>query len=101
VTDDLERFVAAQEGVYPGVVRELRSGRKTGHWIWFIFHRSRASRRSSCPGSMRSRRWTGQAYLAHQVLGPRLRECAELVLATRDVGRGHLRSLDAMKVARA
>ena len=34
---DLERFVAAQEGVYEGALRELREGRKTGHWIWFIF----------------------------------------------------------------
>ena len=34
---DLDRFVAAQEGVYDGVVREIRAGRKTTHWIWFIF----------------------------------------------------------------
>ena len=34
---DLDRFVTAQEAVYPGVLDELRRGRKTGHWIWFIF----------------------------------------------------------------
>ena len=37
MTHDLERFVAAQQGVYPGVVAELRAGRKTGHWMWFVF----------------------------------------------------------------
>ena len=34
---DLERFIAAQEGVYAGALGELRGGRKTGHWIWFVF----------------------------------------------------------------
>ena len=34
---DLERFVTAQQGVYDGALRELLQGRKTGHWIWFIF----------------------------------------------------------------
>jgi uncharacterized protein (DUF1810 family) len=37
MTHDLERFVRAQEGVYEAVLEELRRGRKTGHWIWFIF----------------------------------------------------------------
>ena len=33
---DLDRFISAQQGVYDGALAELRSGRKTGHWIWFI-----------------------------------------------------------------
>jgi uncharacterized protein (DUF1810 family) len=47
---DLNRFIEAQAGVYPGVLRELERGSKTGHWIWFIFPqisglgRSRTSR---------------------------------------------------------
>ena len=78
---DLERFVQAQEGVYPHVTDELRRGRKTGHWMWFVFPqvaglgRSEMSRRYAISSLDEAR-----AYLAHPVLGPRLRECAELML---------------------
>ena len=97
---DLERFVAAQRHVYGDVVAELRAGRKTGHWIWFIFPqiaglgRSETSRFYALESLDEAR-----AYLAHPVLGPRLRECAGLLLAT--TGRtavGILGSIDAMKV---
>ncbi len=80
---DLERFVAAQEGMYPSVVAELRAGRKTGHWMWFVFPQvaglgmSEMSRRYAI-GSLDE----AVAYLEHPVLGPRLRECAGIVLAT-------------------
>lgn len=97
---DLERFVAAQAGVYEGALRELRAGRKTGHWIWFIFPqlvglgRSEMSRRYGIVSLDEAR-----AYLEHHVLGPRLRECVSAVLATPGVSAvkifGHL---DAMKV---
>ena len=82
---DLERFVAAQEHVYDGVVAELRAGRKTGHWMWFVFPQvaglglSEMSRFYAIASLEEAR-----AYLEHPVLGPRLRECAGLVLATRD-----------------
>ena len=81
---DLERFVTAQQGVYEGVLEELRGGRKTGHWIWFIFPQvaglgfSSMSRHFAV-GSLEEAR----AYLDHPVLGARLRECAEVVLATK------------------
>jgi uncharacterized protein (DUF1810 family) len=81
---DLERFVAAQEGVYRDVVAELRAGRKTGHWMWFVFPQvaglgmSEMSRRYAI-GSLDE----AVAYLDHPVLGPRLRECAAIVLATQ------------------
>jgi uncharacterized protein (DUF1810 family) len=81
---DLERFVAAQSPVYPTVLGELRGGRKTGHWMWFVFPqveglgRSELSRRYAI-GSLDEAR----AYLEHPLLGARLRECAQLVLATR------------------
>ena len=97
---DLERFVGAQQSVYAGVVAELRSGRKTGHWIWYVFPqiaglgRSEMSRRFAIDSLEEA-----QAYLAHPVLGPRLRECAGIVAATR--GRSVEQifgSLDAMKV---
>src|SRR3954469_24266703 len=98
---DLERFVQAQEGVYAGVVDELRRGRKTGHWIWFVFPqiaglgRSETSRRYAI-GSLDEAR----AYLAHPALGSRLRECAGLLVAA-DAGRTAaqiLGELDALKV---
>jgi uncharacterized protein (DUF1810 family) len=78
---DLERFVTAQAGIYEAVVRELRAGRKTSHWMWFVFPQiaglgtSSMSRRYAISGLDEAR-----AYLAHPALGPRLRECARLVL---------------------
>jgi uncharacterized protein (DUF1810 family) len=79
---DLERFVAAQDPVYAEVIEELRRGRKTGHWMWFVFPQvaglghSPMSQRYAI-GSLDEAR----AYLAHPVLGARLRECIDLVLA--------------------
>jgi len=85
MTHDLERFVAAQQDVYPGVVAELRAGRKTGHWMWFVFPQiaglgfSEMSQRYAI-GSLAEAR----SYLAHPVLGTRLRECAAAVVAVED-----------------
>jgi uncharacterized protein (DUF1810 family) len=97
---DLERFVLAQEGVYPGVLEELGRGRKTGHWIWFIFPQiaglgsSVVSRHYAISGLDEVR-----AYLAHPVLGPRLCECAGLVLAIEgSTAEQIFGSLDAKKV---
>jgi uncharacterized protein (DUF1810 family) len=86
---DLGRFVEAQTGVYDQVTRELREGRKRSHWIWFIFpqiaglgHSSMAQRYAITSLD------EAKAYLADPVLGPRLRECTELVNAIegRDIG---------------
>ena len=97
---DLERFVAAQEGVYEGALRELRQGRKTGHWIWFTFPqlaglgRSEMSRFYGIESLAEAR-----AYLDHPVLGARLRECVGAVLATSGrTAEEIFGSLDAMKV---
>jgi uncharacterized protein (DUF1810 family) len=97
---NLERFVSAQGGIYPGALRELRAGRKTGHWIWFIFPqlaglgRSEMSRRYGIESIDEAR-----AYLAHPILGPRLLECAGAVLGTSGVTADQIfGSLDAMKV---
>jgi len=77
---DLQRFVDAQDRVYDGVLGELRAGAKRSHWIWFIFPQL------SALGSSSTAKLFGveslaeaRAYLAHPVLGPRLRECARLV----------------------
>jgi uncharacterized protein (DUF1810 family) len=78
----LERFVEAQERVYDAVLGELRSGRKRSHWIWFVFPQLRGLGHS--PAAQHygiSSLDEARAYLAHDVLGPRLRECARLVAA--------------------
>ena len=97
---DLDRFVVEQERVYERVLAELRQGRKTGHWIWFIFPQiaglgfSDMSRRFAIASLAEAR-----AYLAHPVLGARLRECAELVLASRArTAEECFGPVDAMKV---
>jgi uncharacterized protein (DUF1810 family) len=83
VGSDLDRFLAAQQGVYDGVLDELRRGRKTGHWIWFIFPqlgglgRSETSRYYAISSLEEAR-----DYVAHPVLGARLRQCAGLVLSS-------------------
>ncbi len=80
---ELERFVAAQRPAYDGALRELRSGRKTGHWMWFVFPQIEGLGQSKM-----SRFYAiasldeAAAYLAHPVLGARLRECAAALLAT-------------------
>jgi uncharacterized protein (DUF1810 family) len=82
---DLQRFVDAQDRVYATVIDELRGGRKRGHWIWFVFPQLRGLGRS--PTALHygiASLGEARAYLAHDVLGPRLRECARLVAAIDD-----------------
>ena len=97
---DLERFVVAQRGVYEGVLEELRRGRKVGHWIWFIFPQIAGLGYSAMSQQYAiSSLDEARAYLAHAVLGARLRECTEIALAT--TGRTALEifgSIDAVKL---
>jgi uncharacterized protein (DUF1810 family) len=97
---DLQRFVDAQEHVYGGVLEELRRGRKTGHWIWFIFPQIAGLGRSATSQEFAIATLDeARAYLAHPVLGTRLRECCELVLAiTERTADEVFGPLDAMKV---
>jgi uncharacterized protein (DUF1810 family) len=81
----LDRFLAAQEDVYSGVCAELRSGAKRSHWMWFIFpqiaglgHSALAKRYAIA--SLEE----AVAYLDHPLLGPRLRECTDLVMAVKN-----------------
>jgi uncharacterized protein (DUF1810 family) len=79
---DLQRFVDAQAPVYRRVVAELRHGQKQSHWMWFIFPQLAGLGHS--PMARRfaiSSRAEAVAYLGHDVLGPRLRECTALVNA--------------------
>ena len=97
---DMERFVEAQEGVYEGVLRELRAGRKTGHWIWFIFPQVAGLGRSEMSQFYGIESLDeARAYLDHPILGLRLRECVSAVLATSGPTADQIfGSLDAMKV---
>lgn len=77
---DLGRFTDAQDRVYPQVLDELRHGRKRTHWMWFVFPQLRGLGHSATAVHYGiSSRAEADAYLAHDVLGPRLRECARLV----------------------
>ena len=98
----LDRFVTAQDagGTYQRAVAELRAGRKTSHWMWFVFPQiaglgmSAVSRQYAISGIDEAR-----AYLAHPVLGPRLRECAAIVAGTEGrSAEGIFGPVDAMKL---
>lgn len=78
----LERFVEAQEHVYPRALAELKAGRKQSHWMWFIFPQIAGLGHSAMAQRYAIRSLDeAKAYLAHPVLGPRLRECCDAVLA--------------------
>lgn len=78
----LDDFVAAQDRCYAEVLAQLRNGRKTTHWMWFVFPQvaglgtSEMSRRFAIESLDQAR-----AYAAHAILGPRLKECARLACA--------------------
>jgi uncharacterized protein (DUF1810 family) len=100
---DLSRFTAAQDAghTYQQAIAELRRGRKTGHWMWFVFPQIAGLGHS--PTAQRyaiSSLDEARAYLAHPVLGPRLEECAGAIAG---IGGGHtaeqvLGPVDAMKL---
>jgi uncharacterized protein (DUF1810 family) len=78
----LQRFVAAQDPVYPRVCAELARGAKQSHWMWFVFPQLKELGRSAMArhygiASLAEAR----AYLAHPLLGARLAECTRLMLA--------------------
>jgi uncharacterized protein (DUF1810 family) len=99
----LQRFVDAQgdAAIYARALAELRVGRKQGHWIWFVFPQiiglgSSPMSMAYAIGSLAEAR----AYLAHPLLGARLRECCEALLAApQDVSAEHiLGGIDALKL---
>ncbi|MHC2462500.1 DUF1810 domain-containing protein [Bradyrhizobium embrapense] len=96
---DLQRFVDAQEPVYPRVVGELSKGHKTSHWMWFVFPQIAGLGLSAMAQryAIRSRQ-EASAYLEHDVLGSRLLKCTRLVVAKSDKPiRGILGSPDDLK----
>lgn len=77
---DLQRFVDAQNPVFEQVCAELRQGNKRGHWMWFVFPQIKGLGHSPMANAYAiSSREEALAYLAHPLLGPRLRKCSQLV----------------------
>jgi len=82
---DLERFVAAQAPIYDQVVRELRTGRKISHWMWYLFPQLEGLGQSPMAHKYAIRSLEeARAYLVHAILGPHLRECTSLVNSLHD-----------------
>src|SRR5438309_1366878 len=80
---DLERFVKAQAPVFETVVAELRTGWKRSHWMWFVFPQLRGLGQSSTARLYGiSSIDEARAYLAHELLGPRLDLCTGIVLTS-------------------
>lgn len=82
---DLDRFTSEQDGVYDRVLGELKRGQKRTHWMWFIFPQidglgTSATARHYAIKNLE----VARAYLRHPVIGPRLLECAESVLAIEE-----------------
>ena len=81
---NLQRFIDAQDPVYDEVVAELTAGKKTSHWIWFVFPQFDGLGRSGMARryAIRSKE-EALAHWNHPVLGARLRECIEKMMAIR------------------
>jgi uncharacterized protein (DUF1810 family) len=82
---NLQRFIDAQEPSYRDALAEIRAGRKRSHWMWYVFPQFAGLGNSpmSARYAIRSKD-EARAYLAHPILGARLMECAEAVLAIND-----------------
>jgi uncharacterized protein (DUF1810 family) len=95
---NLQRFIEAQRADYDRALAEIRAGRKSSHWIWFIFPQMKGL------GFSHSSQFYGisgideaRAYLAHPILGPRLRICVEAMLALTGTAEDILGGVDALK----
>ncbi|ROM83080.1 calpastatin [Pseudomonas brassicacearum] len=81
---NLSRFVEAQRPLFDRVMDELRAGRKTSHWMWFVFPQLRGLGHSEMADRFAiSTLDEAQAYLEHDLLGPRLEQCVRTVLEHR------------------
>ena len=90
---DLQRFVDAQAGTYATALAELRAGQKRSHWMWFVFPQiaglghSHMAREYAVDSLEEAR-----AYLAHPILGARLRECVDVLARRAGLGHGGARA---------
>jgi uncharacterized protein (DUF1810 family) len=82
---NLARFLDAQAPIIERALEELRAGRKSSHWMWFVFPQIRGLGRSATARRFAiASRAEAEAYLRDPVLGPRLRECTRAVIALED-----------------
>jgi uncharacterized protein (DUF1810 family) len=97
---DLDRFLQAQANSYTQALDELRAGKKQGHWMWFVLPQLQGLGQSGISWTYGIRgRDEAIAYLAHPVLGARLRECVSALLAHRErSARAIFGQVDAMKL---
>jgi uncharacterized protein (DUF1810 family) len=100
---DLARFTEAQDagGTYPRALAELRAGRKTSHWMWFVFPQIAGLGRSPTAQAYAiASLEEARAYLGHPVLGPRLLESARALADLEGTATAEqvLGSIDAMKL---
>jgi len=96
---DLARFLEAQRSIYEQAFEELRRGRKTSHWMWFVFPQLEGLGRSPTARRYAIRSLDeARAYLEHPVLGERLRECARVVAETADPPEVVFGGVDALKL---
>jgi uncharacterized protein (DUF1810 family) len=88
---DLQRFVDAQQPVYARVIEELRKGRKTSHWMWFVFPQLQGLGYSAMAQKYAITSLDeARAYLDHPTLGARLNECTQLVLDVKSKRIGEI-----------
>jgi uncharacterized protein (DUF1810 family) len=77
---NLQRFLDAQNGIFEQVCAQLQVGRKTGHWMWFIFPQIQGLGHSDMARRYAiGSREEARAYFEHEILGSRLKECSRLV----------------------
>jgi uncharacterized protein (DUF1810 family) len=96
---DLDRFVSAQRGSYDAALAELSRGRKSGHWMWFVFPQIAGLGRSETARFYAIRSLAeARAYLAHPLLGPRLVEATRAVTAAPGSAEGIMGGIDAVKL---
>jgi uncharacterized protein (DUF1810 family) len=98
---NLQRFVEAQQHTFAQALEELRAGKKQSHWMWFVFPQLAGLGRSATAQYYALSSFAeAAAYLAHPVLGPRLRECTHALLAWagRRSAEEILGPVDAMKL---
>ena len=96
---DIDRFVRAQDATYAGALGALRRGRKTSHWMWFVFPqiaglgRSETARFYAIASAAEAR-----AYLGHPVLGARLIEATKAAIAAPGSAEAIFGGIDAVKL---
>ncbi len=99
MAQDLDRFVGAQDGVYPQALAELRSGRKRSHWMWFVFPQIAGLGQSAMARTYAiASADEARAYLAHPLLGARLIEVTAAVAAAQGTAEAIMGGIDAIKL---